>query len=396
MTNKTKKTDQLLREHLNRKSYRTLEDEYGITSKTICSFTNSVTKQLINSNELTKLLKPRNYCGIILADGKYMSVKRLSEETKTSKIRGHIPYSGRPRGKTKKGLVIIPFIDYETHDIPVYIISASENGYEIGEGFKKLKELGYPLKAVVCDESMGEIAQTAKKVFPDAVVQLCLTHYSKCIEREFLVNGVKRTIRKLERKLDKLGDSIFISTRHYDIKRAVKWTNELADLEFEYGILIGLQNIFQEIFWKAETPEDLTKTEDRMNGLLSYVNLKTHPHAAKIKKRYLDYYAKQDMITAFMCYPGLKIPRTTNLIEGFNSTTLELRLSSIRGFEKEETARNYINALILKRRFQKFKCCKGKFKNLNGRSPIEIANPLHDLKNLCSKDWVKLCRKLKK
>lgn len=354
-----------------------------------------MTKTLINSNELTKLLKPRNYCGIILADGKYMSVKHLSEETKVSKVHGHIPYPGRPRGKTKKGLVIIPFIDYETHDIPIYIIASSENGYEIEKGFKKLKELGYPLKAVVCDESMGNIAQVTKKVFPDAVIQLCLTHYSKCIEREFTVNSVKRSIKKLERKLEKLGDGIFISTHHHDIERAVKWANGMADLEFGYDVLIGLQSIFQEIFWKAETAEDLIGLEDRMNGLLSYVNLKTHPHADKIRKRYLDYYEKREMITSSVLNPGLKIPKTTNLIEGFNSTALELRLSSIRGFEKEETARNYINALILKRRFQKFRCCKGKFKNLNGRSPIEIANPLHNLKNLCSKDWIGLCRKLK-
>jgi hypothetical protein len=354
-----------------------------------------VTKQLIHSNELTRLLKPRNYCGIIVVDGKYMAVRNLSEETKASKIHGHIPYPGRPRGKTKKGLVIIPFIDYESHDIPVHIIAASENGYEIGEGFKQLRAVGYPLRVVVCDESMGEIAQVAKKVYPDAVVQLCLTHYGKCIEREFTVNHVKRAIKKLERKLKKLGDGIFIPTRHYDIERAVKWTNELADLEFEYDTLIGLQSIFQEIFWRAETEEDLTRSENRMNELLSHVNLKTHPHAAKIKRRYLDYYEKQEMITASIRNPDLGIPRTTNLIEGFNSTTLELRLSSIRGFKKEEAARNYINALILKYRFHKFTDCKKPFKHLNGRSPIEISDPLHNFKNLRTKDWVELCRKLK-
>ena len=355
-----------------------------------------MTKQLIESNELTRLLEPQNYCGIILVDGKYMAVKDLSEETKTSKIHGHIPSPGRPRGKTKKGLVIIPFIDYESHDIPIYIIAASENGFEIGEGFEQLKAMGYPLRAVVCDESMGEIAQVAKNVYPDVVVQLCLTHYGKCIEREFTVNHVKRAIKKLERKLVKLGGGIFIPTRHYDLERAVKWTNELANLEFEYDVLIGLQSIFQEIFWRAKTEDELSRAENRMNELLSFVNFKTHPHAGKIKKRYLDYYEKREMITASIRNPDLKIPKTTNLIEGFNSTTLELRLSSIRGFKKEEAARNYINALILKYRFHKFTDCKEPFKHLNKRSPIEITNPTHNFKNLRTKDWVELCRKLKK
>lgn len=391
INNKEKKTNKLLRDHLNRVSYRTLEEENEFTSKTICSFTNTVTKQLIHSNELTRLMKPQNYCGVILVDGKYVPVKYVDRE----KLEGLVPRSKKRRGKTKKGLVILPFIDYETHDIPVYTTALSENMFDIEKGFRQLKEIDYPLKAIVCDESMGEIAQVARKVFPDVIIQNCLTHYSKCIEREFKVNGIKKTMKAIERKLDKIGDSIFIPTHHSDIKKAIKLTNELADLEFEYGYLIKIQEIFQEIFWKVETAEELTEAEDKLNIVISHINFETYPYADRIQKRYLDYYQKVHQITAFTKYPDLCVPKTTNLIEGFNSTTLELRFSSIRGFEREETASNYVNALILKRRFQKFKCCRGKFKHLNGRSPLEIANPLHNLKNLRSKDWVELCRKFK-
>jgi len=38
---------------------------------------NETTEKLIHSNELTKLLKPQNYCGILLIDGKYVPVKKL-------------------------------------------------------------------------------------------------------------------------------------------------------------------------------------------------------------------------------------------------------------------------------------------------------------------------------
>ena len=95
-------------------------------------------------------------------------------------------------------------------------------------------------------------------------------------------------------------------------------------------------------------------------------------------------------------HPELDIPRTTNLIEGWNSTTMELRISSIRGFKKEKYARNYINAIILKYRFHTFKDCKTKFKKLNGKSPLEIAQPLNSLGfNFHTDDWIPFCKNLK-
>lgn len=235
-------------------------------------------KELIHSNELTELMKPQNYCGIILADGKYVPVKYPEKEP----LQGLIPRSAKRRGKTKKGLVVLPFIDYRTHDIPVYIIASSENMFEIRGGFRKLKELGYPLKALVCDESMGEIAGTAKEFFPDVIIQTCLKHYSANVDKEFKVNGIKRTMKAIEKKLEKLGDSIFIPTHHHDTEKARQLTNQLADLEFEYGYLIKIQEIFHEIFWKVQTPEELTEAEDRLNIVISHINLDTYPHADRI------------------------------------------------------------------------------------------------------------------
>lgn len=360
--------------------------------KTIYSLVNKAAGQLVHSNDLTKLMKPQNYCGIILVDGKYVPVKQVKGKT-----HGLVPRSKKRRGETKKGLVVLPFIDYLTHDIPVYITALSENMFDVERGFQKLKEIGYPLKIVVCDESMGEIAQVAKKIFPNVIIQICLTHYSKNIDRELKVNGAKRTIKALENKLFKLGNSIFVPTHHYDIEKGRKFVNEIADYEFEYDYLIKIQKCFQEIFWKVKTIKELNEAEDRLNEIIGLMDLKSYPHAERIKKRYLDYYKKRDLIITFIKYPKLNIPNTTNLIEGFNSTTLEMRFTSIRGFEKESTAKSYINALILKRRFQKFKDCKKKFKKLNGKSSLKIAQPLNDFGfNFDEDDWIDFCQKLKK
>jgi len=356
-----------------------------------------VTKELIHSNELTGLMQPQNYCGVMLIDGKTLPVKLLEEETLAMRGKGGgiIPNS-KKRWKVKKSLTLLPFIDYQTHDAPVYIIASSENGYELGQGFRELKAMGYDLKILVCDESMAEIAAVARKVYPNVIIQTCLKHYSAAIDRILKVNGVKRTMKSIQNKLDAIGNDIFVPTRHYARQKAVKLTNQLADLEYEYGYMIQFQSALQDIFWSVKTERELSDAEDRMNELISWMNLKHYPHAGRICKRYNDYYEKRDRITAFTRYPDLHIPKTTNLIEGFNSTTIELRLSSIRGFENEESARNYVNAMILRYRFHKFKCCRGKFKHLNRKSPLEIAKPLNTLNfNFRSNDWIEFCKKIK-
>lgn len=368
-----------------------MEDNLGVSKKTICSLTNSVAKQLIHSNDLTAILQPQNYCGIILIDGKYVPVKKVE-----GKVNGLVPKSSKRRGKTKKGLAILPFMDYETHDIPIHEVAYSENMWDVEQGFRKLKEIGYPLKAVVCDESMGNIAQVAKNVFPDVVIQTCLTHYSKNIDKAFKVNSAKRKLNSLQNKLNKLGKSFFVPTHHYDIKRVINIVNEISEIEFDYGDLIEIQKVFQSIFWEVKTIEELNKAEDYLNEFIARINLDKCSYAKAIKARYLDYYQKRDIIIASILYPELKIPRTTNLIEGFNSTTLEIRFTSIRGFENEETAINYINAIILKRRFQKFKDCRGKFKKLNKFSPLEIAKPKNTFNyDFDSRDWINFCLNIK-
>jgi hypothetical protein len=345
--------------------------ETGISKKTSCAVVAQETEKLIHSNELTRLMKPQNYCGILLVDGKWIKVK-------------------------ERTLVLISFVDYLTHDIPAYVIAYSENMYDIEEGFKFLKSIGYELKVIVADESMGEIVHVAKKVFPDVIIQLCLTHYTKAQDRTFVVNQAKRRIKSLERKLQNLGNSFFIRTHHHDIEKARKITNEIADLEHEFGYMISVQKFFQEIFWSVKTEQELSDAEDRMNEFIGRMNLDRYPHAEKIQKRYLNYYEKRELLTSFTKHPKLNIPRTTNLIEGFHSN-LQLRLSTIRGFEKEGHTLNYLNALILKRRFKKFTDCKKKFKNLNGKSPLQISNPLNTFGfNFNDTNWINFCVNLKK
>lgn len=393
INHKERKGNELLKKHLNRNSYRILEEEEAVSKKTACTMVNGVAETLIDSNELTKLFQPQNYCGILLIDGKYVPVK----ETHGEKISGLVPRSAKRRGKTKKGLVTIVCLDYLTHDIPIYSIGLSENSFDMRQIFRQLKAIAYPLKVLLCDESMGKIAEVAKEFFPKVIIQICLTHYSKTIERTFIANAAKRTYRSFEKKLNFLEESFFISTHHLDREKAADLTNQMADLEFQYGYLWQVQGLFHELFWKVENEKELIEWEERFNVEISVMDLKNYPYAKRIKDRVRDYYDKREWITAAILNPGMDIPRTTNLIEGWNSTTMELRISSIRGFKKDKYARNYINAIILKYRFHKFKDCKKKFKPLNGKSPLQIAQPMNTFSfNFQTHDWISFCRNLKK
>jgi hypothetical protein len=393
INHKKKKDEWLLKDHLQRSSYRILESKTGVAKKTACKRVNAMAGELIHSNDLSVLLNLQNFSGIITLDGKYGPVKELEEQIKRL---GLIPRSGKRRGKTKKGLVTLPFMDYYTHDIPIFIIALSENSWDIEVGFHLLKAIGYPLRGIVCDESMGLIAQVARKVFPEVVIQFCLTHYSKCIDRCFQAKGAKRSYRALERRLKSLEDSFLISTRHHDRGEAVRLTNEMAKLEFEYGYLWRVEDLFAELFWSAKTVEEINQWEDLFNEIVEAVP-KNYPYRNRIKDRYNDYYEKRDFILASVIHSEVKLPKTTNLIEGFNSTTLEIRFTSIRGFEKEKYARAYINALILNYRFHKFTDCKKQFKPLNGKSPLQIANPLNTFGfDFAHDDWIPFCKNLKK
>lgn len=381
-----------MRNHLNRNSYRILGDDEGISKNTACIAVNKATEELIHSNDLTRLFKPQNYSGILLIDGKYIPVKETGEDKES----GFVPRSAKRRGKTKKGLVVIACIDYLTHDIPIYDVCLSENSFDMKRIFLELKNINYPLRVVVCDETMGQIAQVAREVFPDVIVQICLTHYSKTIERTFVANNAKRTYRSLQKQLSLLGESFFISTHKYDREKAVRLTNRMADLEFQYGYLWEVQELFHDLFWQAQSEKELAEAEDELNIRIASMDLEHYPYGKIVKDRYLDYYSKREWITASIRHPGADIPRTTNLIEGWNSTTMELRISSIRGFKKEKYARNYLNAIILKYRFHKFTDCKGKFKSLNGKSPLEVAKPLNTFGFHFHKDnWISFCKKLK-
>jgi len=77
-----------------------------------------------------------------------------------------------------------------------------------------------------------------------------------------------------------------------------------------------------------------------------------------------------DNLFTYLKVPGL--PRTNQITENF-FRFIALRMKTLNIFRSWKTATNYLNALILYRRFKKFTDCKGENKSFNGFAPLELA-----------------------
>lgn len=66
------------------------------------------------------------------------------------------------------------------------------------------------------------------------------------------------------------------------------------------------------------------------------------------------------------------LPRTNQITENF-FRFVALRVKTLNIFRSWKTATDYLNALVLYRRFKKFEDCKGKNKSFNGLAPLELA-----------------------
>ncbi|MBI5413438.1 transposase [Candidatus Peregrinibacteria bacterium] len=252
--------------------------------------TNSL-KKLPHNNEITKRHCDR-FCGILIVDGKFVKV----------------------RGFEKK-IPLLWGIDYLTHDIPIFILTASESYESWLKYFEYLKSIRYPMQIVVCDDNEN-IKLAARYIFPNVIIQTCQNHFLENIRRDLQV----RTVEKYKPFVDDLKNELFsnkINKQDFE-KKAFKLFKKYEHDLIAVSYLLRIQKYTQEL-----------------------------TNASLVKHT----------------------PRTTNLMELYNSH-LEARLKSIKGFKSFQSAQKWLNAYILRRRFRKFRSCCRKFGYLNGKTSI--------------------------
>lgn len=235
----------------------------------------------------------------------------------TNRFCGYLVFDGKhfPAKGYDKDLVLLWGVDYLTHDVPHFVLAPSENYQACVKYFRDLRNIGYPLKYLVCDDN-DAIKMATRYVYPNVIIQTCLNHYKENIRRDLCVRS-RSTYTHFFLEVEELFN------QRLDF---VNFTREVSVLYSKY----------------KEDKNCLRWIEDLM--------------------------VRRSELVAYHQFEG--VPNTTNLIESYNSH-LEARLRVLRGFESYHSAKLFINGYILRRRLKNFTDCKTKFRHLNGICSLE-------------------------
>ena len=257
-------------------------------------------ESLPSNTDLSKTLcDPSKWCGILNLDGKYVKILERKYPNKKS-----IPY--------------LWGTDFLSHDFPLGILVPSENEKAFQRYFQTLKEMNYPLRVVVCD-AVSPLKSALLKVFSDAKIQLCHTHYLENI-RQALHTRTEATYRHFFNSL-------------------VKWIFRLPKNKQEREI--GFARVYH--------------THAKDYPILEAILFHVHEQEEEL----------------FLYQSIQNCPATNNIIESFNSH-LKGRLKTTKGVQTFHSAEIFLNAWLLRRRTSPFTDCDHPFKHLNGKAPLQM------------------------
>lgn len=216
----------------------------------------------------------------------------------------------------KSGWVLLWGIDYFRHDIPVMLIAPSESYQAWSKYFFYYRIINHHPKLLVCDDNQN-LKLAALRCFPSVTIQTCTNHFKENIRRQLRVRS-EETYQRFMKGVEKT------------IGRKIN--DEEMDAR-----LFKLYEIYQHDPVVVSMLTHISNYRPELTG-----------------------------------YRGIKAsPLTTNMIEGLNGH-LQARLTSIRSFQTPRYAKLWLNAYVLKRRYTKFTDCRGKFRNLNGKTGVQM------------------------
>ena len=228
-------------------------------------------------------------------------------------------------------------MDASTQDVPAAIVARAEDqaAWEILLSLLKDKAC-YPFKGITSD---GEPSVWAAidKMMPSIPHQLCLKHYHGfiCYRIRYQTTKVKGKWRSYQKFMDDAHNMLFADT-----EREVKESLDYIARNYEFR---GLN----------------------LNGIIRNI------------------YTDLPLLTAYFRHPGL--PRTTSSIEGLISR-LDAKINLGDGFWHHETTWATLKMIILRYRFKKF--TDSKFKERNGKSPLELAGV-----DTSKMDWIRFSQR---
>lgn len=242
---------------------------------------------------------PTKWGGILNLDGKYVKALEMKSSNKNT----------------------IPFIfgiDFLSHDVVYGDVFPSESASAFLTIFRTLKDIGYPLRVVVCDQILP-LKSALLSVFPEAQIQLCHTHYFENVRKALKI----RTDPTYRHFFNSMMKHIFHLPKNHEER------------------VIGFAHVYH--------------VHAKGNLLLETILADIEAHEEEL----FFYQTMNDC------------PATNNMSECYNSH-VNGRVKSIKGFQTFHSARLFANAWLLRRRTLPFTDCEVPFKHLNGKCTLEM------------------------
>jgi transposase-like protein len=231
--------------------------------------------------------------------------------------------------------VLANAVDLGTQDPVDSALVMSEDYPSLCTFLKEVREeIGYEPKMLVIDDDKAWRA-ACETVFPGVPIQLCVVHFERVVDR--ILPKRKRTPEQEELK---------------EVVRSVLYSTSEGTAEQAMGEVLE------------------ARRNKRFTGRKS-----THIIVSLIRNFRL--------LTAHFRVGSTF--RDNNITENVNGN-IQMKLYLIRGFKKEESARNTLKLIVMHYRFNPFSSCKDKERN--GKSPLNLAGV--DTSRL---DWVTYSQK---
>lgn len=310
---------QITRESLERASVRILSRRYQRSKNTVMEIIHRITSVLADSVTIARRFRPA-WSGVLVFDGK---VIRVFDQLATRLNKNHFTENELRWMHKMRWLC---GIDYITGDLPHYALHEAESRIDLILYFQKLKEIRYPLKALVCDGN-SDIPHAAKFVFGnEIIVQRCTRHFAEDLR------------------------SLLPSQKGHEQER-----------------LLCL-----EVIKKIQCVIEADTLEIAQANLLTLSQFIRRKRSSVMRTMVRMFQENSETLCAHHLYPELHLPHTSNDIESLFKQ-LNLRLKSLGRFAHRIYAENYLNAWALLRRFTPFTDCRKPRQQRNGKAPLELA-----------------------
>lgn len=334
----------VVRRHVEGESYRVIAREIfehtgrRISPTSLQQMVATVASRCKTASELSQELHPPGWSGILVVDEKRVSV----------------------RGRS---LWFYEAVD-TTGDI-IHWTPVSE--CSVNEAIRFLEEivaLGYPCRAITSDMDVS-LTLAIEKVFAEKPHQYCVKHALGALEMLMGYRTSSALRRRLRRELRTSFERLPLRKGLHLARASRAFIDQWRRSRLSSRNALAIERLHEQC-------RRILCARSQSQALDLLAQLRRSHSAVHVRKWRAVRFLEHHWVRLMRHHRVRGLPRTTNMAETFNKQ-LKRRLKTIESFQHEITAVNYMNLLVAYLRLKPYTDCRGRRKQLNGKSRLEAA-----------------------